>query len=138
MSVDFIDSNIFIYLFDDRDPAKRSEADRIVGNALATGTGVISFQVVQETLNVLSRKLKAPADDVGRFLDAVLIPLWRVSPSAELYREAIRIQARLGFSFYDAMIVAAARDFGCRRLLSEDLQDGQQIGDLSIVNPFRD
>jgi predicted nucleic acid-binding protein len=137
MSVDFIDSNVFVCLFDETDPARRSEADRIVGNALATGGGVISFQVVQETINVLSRKLKAPSDDVRRFLDTVLVPLWRVSPSAELYREAIHVHARYGFSFYDAMIVVAARDSGCRRLLSEDLQDGQQIGDLIIVNPFR-
>lgn len=136
MSADFIDSNVFIYLFDDVDDGKRATAERIVTSALASGAGIISYQVAQETINVLTRKLGAPAHDVLLFLDAVLAPLWRISPSPELYREALMLSSRYGFSFYDSTVVAAARLSGCSQLLTEDLQDGQHIGDLKIVNPF--
>lgn len=59
MSVDFIDSNVFVYLFDDQDERKRAIATSIVQEALANGSGVVSFQVVQETINVLTHKLRA-------------------------------------------------------------------------------
>jgi predicted nucleic acid-binding protein len=98
----------------------------------------ISFQVVQETLNVVTRKLPTPmtAEDAGRFLEQVLAPLWRGSPSLALYRRALDLQARYRYSFYDSLIVAAALDAGCSRLYSEDLHDGQRIEGLTIENPF--
>lgn len=140
MPDDFLDSNLFIYLFDETDTRKREAAEDLVLTALRDGTGCISFQVVQETLNVLTRKLATPLtpDDARRFLDAVLLPLWTIMPSAALYARALAVQARYGFSFYDALILAAALEAGCTRLLSEDLQHGQQIDGLTIINPFRD
>lgn len=137
MSVDFIDSNVFVYLFDDKDDRKRGIAEAIVEDALANGSGTISFQVVQETVNVLTRKLGAPPEDARRLIDAVLTPLWSISPTPGLYRNAVSIHGRLGFSFYDSLIVAAAQEAGCARILTEDLQDGQRIGGVSIVDPFR-
>lgn len=137
MSVDFIDSNVFVYLFDDQDERKREIATSIVQEALANGSGVVSFQVVQETINVLTRKLRASTSDVRRFLDAVLVPLWDGLPTPELYQAAITIRDRFGFSFYDSLVIAAAHKAGCTRLLSEDLQHGQRLDDLQIVDPFR-
>jgi predicted nucleic acid-binding protein len=136
MSVDFIDSNVFIYLFDDVDEKKRSTAETIVHDALAVGSAVISFQVVQETLNVLTRKLGASPDDARRFLDAVLAPLWSIAPSSGLYADALDVRSRFQFSFYDSLIVAAAVAGGCTRLMSEDLRAGQSIRGLTVVNPF--
>lgn len=138
MSVDFLDSNVFVYLFDDTDLKKRARAETLVSSALADSSGVISYQVVQETINVLTRKLGAPPDDITRFLDAVLAPLWRVAPSPALYRRALELHGRYGFSYYDSLIVAAALDAGSDRLMSEDLQSGQSIGSLVITNPFAD
>jgi predicted nucleic acid-binding protein len=136
MSADFIDSNVLLYLFDETDERKRTTAQQVVQGALATGSGVISFQVVQETLSVLTRKLGASSDDARRFLDAVLAPLWAVGPSTGLYASALAIRARYGFGFYDSLIVTAASAAGCSRLLSEDLQAGQVIDGLTVVNPF--
>lgn len=136
MNVDFIDSNVFIYLFDEVDHHKRLIAERIVRGALTDGTGVISFQVVQETLNVLTRKLGASSADARRFLDAVLTPLWTTAPSPRLYADALDVRSRFGFSFYDSLIIAAAIDAGCARLLSEDLQTGQSLHGLTVVDPF--
>lgn len=50
---------------------------------------------------------------------------------------ALEIKAQHGFSYWDSAIVAAARALGCQELFSEDLSHGQQIGGLTIVNPFR-
>jgi predicted nucleic acid-binding protein len=137
MSADFLDTNVFIYLFDDVDERKRAVAERVVSDALADGRAVVSHQVVQEALNLMTRKLGASTDDARRFLDAVLDPLWQIGPSTDVYRSALDVRGRYGFSFYDALIVASALAAGCSRLLSEDLQHGQRIGDLTIVDPFR-
>ena len=138
MSGDFIDSNVFVYLFDETDERKRGIADGIVESALQAHSASISFQVVQETLNVVTCKLPTPmtAEDAGRFLEQVLAPLWRGSPSLALFRRALDLQARYRYSFYDSLIVAAALDAGCSRLYSEDLHDGQRIEGLTIENPF--
>lgn len=140
MSVDFIDSNVFVYLFDETAPRKRAKAEDLIGQALLAGSGAVSWQVVQETLNVLTRKLARPLapDDARRFMNGVLAPLWRVMPSAAIFERAIDLQARTQYSFYDALIVASALAQGCDRLYSEDMQDGRSIDGLIIVNPFAD
>ena len=66
-----------------------------------------------------------------------LIPLWKVNPSIDLYRNAMSVQSRYGFSYYDSLIVSAALDAGCKTLYSEDMQHGQKIERLTIENPFR-
>ncbi len=138
MSVDFIDSNVFIHSLDLDSPEKRATARRLVEDVLHSGEGRISFQVIQETLSVITRKFQRTVspDDARQFLDEVLVPLWRVMPTQRLYERALDIQARYRYSFYDSLIVAAALSAGCVRLLSEDLQHGQQIEGLTIANPF--
>ena len=134
----FFDTNVLLYTLDDVDQRKRGIANALIVDAIAADNGCISYQVIQETLNVLTRKL-TPAmtsEDKQGFVDRMLLPLWRVMPSAGLFREGLSIQDRYRFSFYDSMIVAAALSAGCRRLYSEDLQHGQKIGKLEIVNPF--
>lgn len=140
MSADFLDTNILLYPFDERAPRKQTLAARLVREAVDTGSAVISYQVVQESLNLLSGKFSTVATpgDTMRFFDTVLVPLWTVMPSAHLFRAAIDVQARYGFHFHDSLIVAAALEAGCGRLLSEDFQDGQRIEGLTVVNPFRE
>ncbi len=137
--VDFLDSNVFVYAVDNTSPAKQAVALRLLKQAHTHQSAVISFQVVQETLHVLRRKFRVVANphDTHDFLRHVLAPLWRIQPSVALYARALDVQERYQFSFDDALIVAAALEAGCPRLLSEDLQDGQQIEGLTIENPFR-
>jgi predicted nucleic acid-binding protein len=138
MNDSFIDSNVFIYLLDETGDPRRAMAETVVFNALAQGDSCISFQVVQETLSVYTQRaprLVAPAD-AGHFFNQFLDPLWTVMPSAALYRRALSLQARYGYHFYDSLIIAAALEAGCRRLLTEDLQDGQTVEGLTIENPF--
>ena|SRR5690625_1151911 len=137
MSVEFfVDTNVFIYQLEGLDERKKRIADNIVEAAF--GNGCISFQVVQECLNITMRKAEVPlgAGDAQRYLDHVLRPLWRVMPSVQLYRNSIGIQARYQYGFYDSVIIAAAQEAGCKRLLTEDMQSGQRIDGLIIENPF--
>lgn len=141
MSGDFIDSNVFVYLFDETDGRKRGTAERIVEVGLRANSASISFQVVQETLNVITGpKLASPmdAEDARSFLEAVLVPLWRISTTSTLYRRALDVRSRYRYGLYDSLIVASALEAGCTRLYSEDMQDGQQIEGLTIENPFGD
>ena len=139
MPAEFLDSNVFIYLFDPTDERKRGIAQDLVERALGDDTACISHQVVQETLNVVTRKLAKPLapEAAARFMQHSLLPLWRVMPSAALYAKALQLRERWQLAFYDALIVAAALEAGCKRLLSEDLQHGQRIEGLRIENPFR-
>jgi predicted nucleic acid-binding protein len=135
----FIDTNVFVYQLDNSDIRKQKIADDLIRNALVTGSGCISYQVVQECLNVALRKAEKTLDpaSAGRYLDVVLEPLLTVSASVRLYREGINIQTRYRYSFYDSMIVAAALSAGCTTLYSEDMQHGQRIDALTIVDPFQ-
>ena len=138
MSVDsFIDTNIFIYLFDETSVEKSRIAEELIGQFLENGSGCISYQVVQETLNVVTRKLQASPEQARQLLDNVLEPLWRVNPSRALFRRGLGLQSRFQFGFYDSLIIAAALDAGCRTLYTEDLQHKQQVEGLTIVDPFR-
>ena len=140
MSVDvFLDSNVLIYQIDTRDRRKHAVAERTVREALASENACISFQVVQECLNTVLRKAEVRLDvaDARAWLDTVLAPLVRVQSSLDLYRRSMDLQARWQYSFYDSLIVAAALEAGCKRLLSEDLQHGQRVEGLQIVNPFK-
>jgi predicted nucleic acid-binding protein len=135
---DFFDTNVLVYSVDQREPRKQAIAQQLVANALAARSGVISFQVVQEALQALTRRARRvmPDVDARELLHEVLTPLWQVQPTPALYERALQVQTKQGFSFYDSLIVAAALEAGCKRLLSEDLQHGQKIGSLRIENPF--
>ncbi len=133
---DFIDTNVFVYLFDETDAIKRERADSLIYRSLENRSGCISYQVIQETMNVITGKLGIHPERVRLLLDDILIPLWQINPTPGLYRQGIRLQAGYGFSFYDSLIVAAALEAGCSRLYTEDMQHGQQIHSLTIHNPF--
>lgn len=134
----FLDTNLFIYQIEARDEVKAPIAEKIIREGVTTGNACISFPVIQECLSTITRKAISPlgAADSQGYLDAILSPLLVVGASIGLYSKAIDIQSRYRFSFYDALIVAAALEAGCTRLLTEDLQHGQRIGDLVIENPF--
>ena len=116
---DFLDSNVFVYLVDPDNAAKRRIAEDLVLAAVASGSTTISFQVVQETLNVMTRGLRTVVTvvDARRFLADVLVPLWRVMPTRALYERALDVHGRYGYSYYDSLIIAAAHQSG--RDLSE-------------------
>jgi len=134
----FIDTNIFVYSFDKTTPDKNSIAKKIISDALEHSKGLISFQVVQEFLNVALRKFQKPLTfpDCDKYLGLVLEPLCDVFPDIELYHHALGIMERWQYSFYDSLIISAAIKADCSILYSEDLKHDQKIENLTIVNPF--
>jgi predicted nucleic acid-binding protein len=124
--------------FDASQPAKKDLALSLIANALQDESGIISWQVVQEFLNVASRKFRTPLkpEDASAYLQKVLMPLCRVLPDLEIYQSALDIMRRTGYSFYDSLILAGAQGGGCNILYSEDLQHGQQVDGVKIINPF--
>ena len=117
---------------------KNNVSNEIIANALECSTGIISYQVIQEFLNVATRKFAIPLSysDSQRYLSVVLEPLCQVFSSIELFHQAMDIIERWQYAFYDSLIIAAALKGQCRILYSEDLQHNQNIQDLIIRNPF--
>jgi predicted nucleic acid-binding protein len=134
----FLDTNILVYTFDRQSKVKNKKAIGLVGEALEERTGVISYQVVQEFVNVATKKFSVPmqGEDLDLYLKAVLLPLCEVHSSGALFQRALDIRQESGFSFYDSLIVAGAAEAECRILYSEDLQHGRTVGGVKIVNPF--
>lgn len=139
MSVEsFIDTNVFVYQLEGIDTRKAEIANELIERGIATRTGCISFQVIQECVNTAIRKaeVRLTEDEMRRYLEDVLAPLYHVQPSVRLYGKSLDIHARYRFGFYDSLIVAAAMEAGCKSLYTEDLQHGQRIEGVTIVNPF--
>ncbi len=134
----FLDTNILVYALEESYPDKQEIADRLILEAMVSGRGIISIQVVQEFLNVARRKFKRPmtVEECRGHVQNVLEPLCSYFPSITTIDRALDIIDETGYSIYDALIIAAALESGCRTLYSEDLQHGRDIPGLSIVNPF--
>jgi predicted nucleic acid-binding protein len=136
----FLDTNIFVYSFDSGAPAKVARANDLIRNAIGSGDGVVSYQVVQEFLNVALRRFANPmtVSEAEQYLGTVFRPLLAVHSSQLLYGEALRLKGRYSFSWYDSLVVAAAMESECSVLYSEDMQHGLQIRTLRIENPFQE
>jgi predicted nucleic acid-binding protein len=134
----FLDTNIFVYCFDDRQPEKKVRSLALIAEALQTGDGIISTQVMQEFLNVATRKFSVPLkpEDGKVYLQKVMYPLCHVFPDLDLYQTALDILRETGYSFYDSLILSGALRGGCTILYSEDLHAGQQVDRVKIINPF--
>jgi len=134
----FIDTNIFVYSFDNDNVQKRDISLNLISDALTKSKGIISYQVVQEFINVAIKKFKVPlhVDDCRKYLTVVLEPLCEVYSSIDLYHRAIEIVERWQYSFYDSLIIAAALKSECSTIYTEDLQHDQKIFQLQIINPF--
>ena len=128
----FFDTNVLLYLLS-ADAAKADRAESL----LADG-GTISVQVLNEFASVALRKLEMPVAELREVLEPVRI-VCEVEPVTEdTHDRALALVERYGFSFYDALLIAAALRAGCARLYSEDLQHGQVIDrQLRLLNPFR-
>jgi predicted nucleic acid-binding protein len=134
----FIDSNVLIYANDKDEVVKQRVAIEALDELWTTSSGVLSLQVLQEFYSVVTRKLIARD---SRALAQELVQLysqWCEETTAREIQAAFRIESIAQISFWDALIVASAAQCGATRILSEDLNHGQIIDGIEIVNPFRD
>ena len=137
MNLSFIDTNVLVYAHDADAGAKHLKAQKLLQDCWETESGIISTQILQEFYVTVTHKLpKTIAKRVAR--NAVqAYQVWPVyQPSVEDIITASELEERHRLSFWDALIVIAAGMSGASTLISEDLQDGRQIGNVKIVNPF--
>ncbi|MFW6164302.1 MAG: PIN domain-containing protein [Planctomycetota bacterium] len=134
MSKVFIDTNVLVYSMDARYPAKRDHARRKL-DALPDDAGVISTQVLEEAYVTFTRKLgMAPLE--AKASVSLLTAFEVVTVDADLVLKAIDCAILDTLSLWDALIVAAAASANCEKVWTEDMNDGQVILGVRIVNPF--
>jgi predicted nucleic acid-binding protein len=135
MPLVFLDSNILVYADDESAGPKRVTARSLVKKHVGDGTAVVSLQVLQEYFAVATRKLGLAAELAQERVQ--LLTVGRVVCfEARDVIAAIELHRLTRVSFWDALIVHAARVAGAAVLYTEDLQHGGLVAGVRIVNPF--
>jgi predicted nucleic acid-binding protein len=132
----FFDTNVLVYADDLKGAAKQRRAVELFNEHRRSRTGVVSMQVLQEYFVTVTRKLQIDAITARRRVE-LLSKFDVVLPEVSDMLAAIDLHRLHGISFWDAMILRCAKQAGCRVLLSEDMQSGQEIDGVQIVDPFR-
>jgi predicted nucleic acid-binding protein len=133
----FVDTNVLAYAHDRSEPVKQPVARALLHGLWRDRAGALSTQVLQELYVVATRKFDPP---MPRGAARVLVALYAAWPVARvdvpLVLAASELEERHRLSFWDALVVEAARRAGATRLVTEDLQPGRQIAGVWIENPF--
>ena len=136
MSLAFFDTNILIYADDTSAATKQSKADALFRDHFEQGTAVLSLQVLQEYYSAVTRKLGTNPEAAQRRVE-ILASSNLVRFQARDVISAIELHRLTRISFWDAMIVHAARIGGASVLYSEDFQHGSILGGVRVLNPFK-
>jgi predicted nucleic acid-binding protein len=133
----FLDTNVLLYSIS-RNPDESFKRERAIA-LLDEESGALSVQVLQEFYVQATRTSRA--DAIPHEFAAGLIEAWCRFSIQDLtmpvLNAALQIRRAYGFSYWDSTIVAAARTLGCDRLYTEDLNHGQRVEGLAIIDPFR-
>jgi predicted nucleic acid-binding protein len=131
----FVDTNVLLYAAStNRDEAVKRDAAR---KLLSAGPICFSVQVAQEFFVNATRKLTPPLSrtDALNFLNQVR-PTTVASLDHQLFEDATLLSERFQISYWDAAVVAAAKQLNCTTLYSEDLNEGQNFEGVIVRNPF--
>jgi predicted nucleic acid-binding protein len=134
----FVDTNILVYAIAGDDPGRSPAAQQLLRNLMRERSLRTSTQVLQELYVTLTRKGKSPlpADTALRYIDR--IAAWPVGVTDfRSVRRAIELSIQSRLSFRDALIIVAAEGCGAKTLYTEDLQTGQTLLGVLVVNPFK-
>jgi predicted nucleic acid-binding protein len=134
-SLVFVDSNVFLYAMDEADPQKQRIAQNWRTELWRNRQGRISFQVLGE-FYVNAVRIRPAAREDARSEVRDLLTWNPVVTDAALLERGWKLQERYRLSYWDALIVGAARAASCRYLLTEDFQAGQKLDGIEVVNPF--
>jgi len=131
----FLDTNILAYIFDFRDIAKKAKAKELFSQLVIENNCMISTQVLQELFNVVTKKLKYSKEDAQKIIMSLMnLDIHQVSTLD--IQVAMKISSESQFTIYDSLIIAAAKAESCKIVYSEDLNAGQVVEGVKIVNPF--
>jgi len=133
----FLDTNILLYSIS-RNPDESIKRERAI-SLLDEDSGALSIQVLQEFYVQATRSSRA--DAIPHEFAAGLIGAWcrfRIQDmTLPVLNSALQIRKARGFSYWDSAIIAAARTLGCDRIYTEDLNHGEVVEGLAIIDPFR-
>ncbi len=131
----FIDTNVFLYALDRADLKKQQAARAWREELWKNRLGRISFQVLHEFYVKATRKWPEGRDEARAEVKDLLA--WQpVTMDVAILERGWKLQDRYQLSFWDALIVAAAKSVGCRYLLTEDLQTNQDLDSIIVISPF--
>lgn len=137
MSVVFVDTDILIYAHDSDAGSKRERSIQSLRPLWEAGTGRLSVQVLQEFYVNVTRQLATPvATSTAREILNTYAAWVREPTTADTLVRATHISEMAQISFWNALIVASAEQAGAAQIYSEDLNDGQTIAGILIVNPL--
>jgi predicted nucleic acid-binding protein len=134
----FVDTNVLLYEWDGRAGDKQERATAWLGELWQTRRGRLSYQVLAEYYVTVTRKLKPGlAPSAARRNVRTYLAWHPVVTDSRLVESAWEAQDEFRLSWWDALIVAAAKAARCRYLLTEDLQHGQDLDGLLVLSPFK-
>ena len=132
----FVDTNIAFYSREDTGDVKATKAQHWLRETAAARQLCLNLQVLNELANVLFRKRKQLSnEEVFEAIDTLAVFVTQ-PVSFQSAHTARAIKTATDYSWWDCLLLASALELGCSHFLSEDLQDGHQIGGLTIINPF--
>ena len=131
----FIDSNIYLYAFNDDDIDKQKIATKIIMND--KNSYYISLQVINEVSNNMLRKLKFTNTEIKDFMDDSYERYSVTDITKDIFLSACDIRDKYNISYYDSLILSSAINSKCNILYTEDMQHNQRIENLIIINPFK-
>jgi predicted nucleic acid-binding protein len=137
--VAFVDTNVFVYALAADDERRSPVAQKLVRELMVAQVLRTSTQILQELFVTLTGKIRTrlTAEQALRYLDQIAVYPVVVTDYGAV-RDAIELSAGASLSFWDALVVVAAARSGAKLLYTEDLQNGQSILGVEVVNPFRD
>lgn len=139
MSGEFVDTNVFVYAHDTSAGEKRRVAAELVTRLANEQRGLVSVQVLMELYVSMTRKLGRPLSPELAAEIVVDLSTWATfAPVASDIIEAIRIGRRYQISFWDALIIHAAKSQDASVIWSEDLNEGQHYEGVPVRNPFNE
>ncbi len=133
----FVDTNVLLYARDTSEKTKHPLATHWLDALWGQHRGRLSYQVLNEYYVTVTRKLRPGLSREAAQADVRDLMAWHpVGVDEPLLEDAWWLEQRFGLNYWDAQIVAAARAAGCRHLLTEDLQHGQDLDGVVVVDPF--
>ena len=133
----FVDTNVLVYAHDASDPGKQQRARAVLEELWASGQGVLSTQVLQEFYVVVTGRQRISMTPAEASEIVSLYSTWQVVPvDVPIILAATRLHETRAISFWDALIVEAARLAGAVRVVTEDLTAGDDFDGVRIEDPF--
>lgn len=133
----FLDTNILVYSRDAGSGVKQMLAEKLIKHLWESRSGALSVQILNEYFVTVTRKLKPGISPDQAWKDICLLKAWQpISINWRLLERSNQIIQEHSLSWWDAQVVAAAQLANCSLLYTEDLSDGQQFGNVLVINPF--